>query len=175
MNIFKFIFNLLMGLGVEFLWYANLKLRDTLGAATNRESTIYTNRYTNKYLNDARNYSGRVVPIYFELTVVSASAASDTYDLFQIPANWSVAMLFGRTEAMGASAGSSVDMIIGDSGDDDRLVKATDADAAEASFNLAFSGIGYRPTADTIEEAKFDAAPVVGKIVKGHVFLVTPA
>ena len=144
-------------------------------AATNRESTLYTNRYTNKYLADARDFGGRVVPIKFELTVVSASAASDTYDLFQIPANWSVAYLFGRTEAMGASAGSSVDLIIGDSGDDDRMVKATDSDAAEASFHLAFSGIHYRPTSDTIEEAKFDAAPVVGKIVRGSVFLVPPA
>ena len=144
-------------------------------AATNRESVLYAARYTNKYLQDARNFGGRVVPIFFELTVVSASAASDTYDLFQIPANWSVAHLQGRTEAMGASAGSSVDMIIGDSGDDDRLVKAHDSDAAESLFNLAFSGIGYRPTADTIEEAKFDAAPVVGKIVRGHAFLVPPA
>lgn len=141
-------------------------------SATNRESVIYANRYTNKYLNDARNFSGRVVPIYFELTVVSASAAADTYDLFQIPANWSVAYLFGRSQAMGASAGSSVDLIIGDSGDDNRLVAATDADVDQASFHLAFEGIGYRPTVDTIEEAKFDAAPVVGKIVKGHVFLV---
>jgi hypothetical protein len=144
-------------------------------AATNRESTLYTNRYTNKYLQNAREFSGRVVPIYFELTVVSASAASDTYDLFQIPANWSVALLFGRSQAMGASAGSSVDMIIGDSGDTDRLVAATDVDVAEASFNLAYAGIGYRPTANTIEEASFDAAPVVGRIVKGHVFLIPPA
>ena len=143
--------------------------------ATNRESTIYTNRYTNKYLNDARNFAGRVVPIYFELTVVSASAASDTYDLFQIPANWSVSYLFGRGNALGASAGSSVDLIIGDADDDDRMVAATDVDAAEASFHLAYAGIGYRPTADTVEEAKFDAAPVVGKLIKGHVFLVPPA
>lgn len=144
-------------------------------AATNRESVLYANRHTSKYLNDARDFAGRVVPIYFEATIVSASNINDTYDLFQVPANWTVALLDVTTDGLGASAGSGVTAQIGDS-DPDRLMVATDFDAAQARGSLAFAGMEFRPTADTIEELLIGtAAAVVGQSVKGHVFLVPGA
>lgn len=144
--------------------------------ATNRSSTLYTNRVTNLYLADARDYGGRVFPVYFEVTVVSASNINDTYDLFVVPANWSVVGLFASTDGLGASAGSGVTAQIGDSGDINRLMVATDFDALDAQGFLAYAGIAYRPTVDTTMELLIGtAAAVVGQIFKGHVLMTAPA
>lgn len=142
-------------------------------AATNRSSTLFTNYETNKYIPVPSDRGGSLYPIFFSATIVSASAADDTYDLFTIPAGWTVALLYATTNGLGASAGAGVTAQIGDSGDADRLMAITDFDAAGASAHLAYAGVGYTPTADTIEELKIaTAAGVVGQIFKGIVLLV---
>ena len=146
------------------------------GTATARSSTLYTNLYTNKYPADARDRYGRFVPHYFEATIVSAANIGDTYNLFVIPAGWSVAWLHCTTDGLGASAGVGCTAQIGDSGDDDRLMAATDFDVTNAQGVLRPTGVGYRPTADTIEVLKIGtAAAVVGKVVKGHVGFIPPS
>ncbi len=143
--------------------------------ATARDSTLYTNYETNKYVPDARDRHGRVIPVYFELTVISASAGSDTYKLFQLLAAWSVLGLFCTTNGLGASAGTGTTCQIGDSGNDARYMAATDFDLVNAQGSLAYAGVGYRPSANTDVVAKAGAtAWVVGKLVKGH-FLLIPA
>ena len=50
---------------------------------------------------------------------------------------------------------------------------ATDFDAANAQGSLAYAGVGYRPTSDTIVVGKVTvAAAVVGQMVKGHFLLI---
>lgn len=137
--------------------------------ATTRDTTLYTNKVTNKYLQDARDSGGRTVKMPIDVTIVSTAAAADVYRLGVLPAGCEVTDLYVITDGLGASAGSSVDGIIGDVDDDDRYMKATDLDAAEASGKLAFAGARYRPTADTIVLFKVDAAPVVGKKLKGYI------
>lgn len=138
-------------------------------AAVTRDTDLYTSKVTNKYLQDARDGAGRTVKMPIDVTIQSASSASDVYRLGVLPANCEVVNLYAITDGLGASAGSSVDGIIGDADDDDRYMKTTDMDAAEASGKLAFSGMRYRPTADTIVLFKVDAAAVVGKKVKGFI------
>lgn len=142
--------------------------------ATARSSTIYTNLDVNKQVPDARDRWGRVVPYYFELTIVSASAADDTYNLFTLLRNWSVALAHATTNGLGTSAGAGVVFSMGDADDDDRYVPNSDFDAADAQFaGLAYAGVAYRPTANTIVVGKIKTtAAVVGKLVKGHVLLV---
>lgn len=143
-------------------------------SATARSSTLYTNYDVTKYIPDARDRHGRVVPFYFEFTVVSASNIGDTYNLFTLPAGWSVALVHATSNGMGASAGASATVQIGDSGDDDRYMPASDLDASNGQYTgLAYAGVAYRPTSDTIIVAKnATAAWVVGKICKGHFFLI---
>jgi hypothetical protein len=142
-------------------------------AATARSSTLYTNYDVTKYVPDARDRHGRVVPLYFEATIVSASNIGDTYNLFVLPKGWSVAALFCTGNGLGASAGAGCTVQIGDSGDDDRYMAATDFDVANAQGNLAYAGVAYRPSADAIVVAKIGtAAAVVGKLIKGHVLLI---
>lgn len=142
--------------------------------ATSRSSTLYTNYDITKYQPDARDRYGRVVPIYFELTVISASAASDTYNLFVLPKSASVVGLFCTTNGLGASAGTGTTCQIGDAGDDDRYMAASDFDLTNAQGSLRYEGTGYRPTADTIVVAKAGSTVwVVGKLVKGY-FLIVP-
>lgn len=145
--------------------------------ATARSSTLYTNYDTNKYTPDARDRHGRVVPYYFEFTVISASNIGDTYNLFTLPANWSVMLLHFVTNAIGASAGAGATVQIGDSGDDDRYAAATDVDVLNQQFcGVAYAGVGYRPTADTIIVAKnATAAWVKDKLCKGHFLLIPPS
>lgn len=141
--------------------------------ATLRSSTLFTNYETNKHIPEPRDRHGSLIPFYFEVTIVSASNISDTYDLFTIPANWSVAFIQATTNGLGASAGAGVTFQIGDSGDADRLMIASDFDANNAVAHLAYTGVAYRPTVDTIEECLIGtAAAVVGKLVKGHVFMI---
>jgi hypothetical protein len=138
-----------------------------------RDTTLYTNYETNKYVADARDRYGRVVPVYFSVTIVSAATVADTYNLFTLLANWAVCGLNCSTNGLGGSAGAGVTFQIGDSGDDDRYMAATDFDAANALGHLAYAGQNYRPTSNTIIVAKIGgAAGVVGQIVKGHFFLI---
>ena len=142
--------------------------------ATARSSTLYTNYDVNKYTPDARDRYGRVVPIKFEITVVSISATGDTYKLCVLPAYCSVIALFCTGDAQSLSAAVGLTLKIGDSGDDDRYMAATDLDVVNAQGSLAKAGAAYRPTADTIVIATFTGAPIVGRVVTGH-FLIVPA
>lgn len=169
-TLLAFLFSGLWALIVQFID----GLRSERGTATDRSSTLYSEYDTNKYVPDARDRHGRVVPIYFEITIVSASNIGDTYNLFVLPKGWSVAGLFCTTNGLAASGGVGCTFQIGDSGDDDRYMKATDFDVAEAqAAGLAYAGVAYRPTADTIVVGKVGvAAAVVGKLVKGHALLI---
>lgn len=142
-------------------------------SAANRSSTLYTNYETNKYIPIPADRGGSLYPIRFHVTIVSASTANDTYDLFVIPAGWTVCYLQATTDGIGTSAGAGSTAQIGDSGSTARLMAITDFDAAGATGHLALAGVGYTPTVDTIEELKIaTAAGVVGKIVAGYVFLI---
>lgn len=144
--------------------------------AVNRDSTIYGNRYTNKYLGDARTGFGNLVPFPFELTVVSASTVGDTYNLFVLPANWRMTFLFCTTDGLGASAGAGRTLSIGDSGSATRFMLATDFDVSGAQGFLAAAGVGYTPTADTIVLAtSAGGAWVVGKKAFGIALALAPA
>lgn len=144
--------------------------------ATARDSALYTSVFVNKYLADARNYKGRVVPLPFEVTIQSASNVDDTYNLTVIPANARVVGLECSTDGLGASAGAGVAVIIGDADDDNRYMAASDFDAANASGVLAFAGAGYTPTADTVVIMEINtAAAVVGKKVTGCLYVIPAA
>lgn len=144
--------------------------------AVNRDSTIYSNYFTNKYLADARKYGGRVVPLPFEVTVVSPSTVADTYNLTVIPANARVIGLECTTDGLGASAGAGRTCAIGDADDVDRYMKAGDFDVAEAAGVLAMAGAGYTPTADTVVIAtSAGGAWVVGKKITGVLYVIPAA
>lgn len=157
-------------------------------AVTNRNSTLYTKLHVNKYLGDARDRGGRLVPIPFSHTVVSgetggaSAGVRDTVNLCVLPANCMVVDLIFRSNAVWASAGTNGTLQIGDSGDDNRYMEATELYSAEGPlptegtvrFRLAMAGLLYKPTADVIVLAEYRVAnPVVGKIFKGC-FLVVP-
>jgi hypothetical protein len=143
--------------------------------ATARDSVNYAAIHTNRYLADARKEGGRIVPLPFEVTVVSTSATNDTYNLTVIPANARVVQLICTTDGIGASAGAGRTFQVGDSGDDDRYMVASDFDVANAQGSLAMTGAGYTPAADTIVVGKFVNAPVVGKKVTGTLFVIPGA
>lgn len=140
--------------------------------ATARDSVNYAAIYTSKYVADARKIGGRVVPLPFEVTIVSAAATNDTYNLTVIPANARVIGLECTTNGLGASAGAGRTFQIGDSGDDDRYMVATDFDVTGAVGVLAIAGAGYTPTADTIVVGKCVNAPTVGQVVKGVIYII---
>jgi hypothetical protein len=158
-------------------------------AVTSRNSTLYANLYVSKYLADARDRGGRVVPIPFSHTVVSgetggaSAGVRDTVKLCVIPALSMVIALAFESNDLWASAGVNGTLQLGDSGDDDRYMIATELYTAAGSpiaaqllqVNvLAFAGQNYRPAADTIVLAEYRAAnPVVGKIFRGC-FLTVP-
>ena len=158
-------------------------------AVTNRDSVLYDKLYVKKYLGDARDYAGRVVPIPFAHTIVSgetggaSAGVRDTVNLCKIPANSMVIALFLEANDRWAAAGTNGTLQLGDSGDDDRYMIATELYTAAGGpiaaqltqVNLlAFAGQNYKPTADTIVLAEYRAAnPVVGKIFRGS-FLVVP-
>ena len=140
-----------------------------------RDSTQYDKLHVKKYPGDPRERGGRVVPIPFELTVVSVSTVADTYNVCVLPANCQVVGLECATDGLGASAGAGRTCALGDSGDADRYMVASDFDVSGANGVLAITGHGYRPTADTIVVAvSAGGAWVVGKKVKGC-FYVVPA
>lgn len=158
-------------------------------AVTNRNSALYKKLHVDKYLGDARDRGGRVVPIPFDHTVVSGEVGGasalvrDTVNLCVIPANCMVIGLMLEANDLYASAGTNGTFQIGDSGDDDRYMTATEFYTAaggpiateQVRVNLlAFTGQNYKPTADTIVLGEWRVAnPVVGKIVRGC-FLVIP-
>ena len=143
--------------------------------ATARDSVFYAATFTNKYLADARKLGGRVVPLPFEITVVSASATNDTYNLTVIPANARVVGLECTTDGIGVSAGANITFQMGDAGSAARYMAATDFDVSGAAGTLAIAGAGYTPTADTIVVGKFVGAAVVGKVVKGVIYIIPGA
>ena len=145
-------------------------------AAVLRGSVLYSNLFTNKYIGDARDRGGRVVPLPMELTIPSPSTVADTYNMTVIPANSKVVGLEFTTDGLGASAGAGRTIALGDSGDNDRYMVALDCDVANAQGTLANTGQGYKPTADAIVVAlTAGGAPVVGKKIMGTLFVVPGA
>ena len=151
-----------------------------------RDSTLYTSVHANKFVADARDNGGRAVPIPFEHTVVSgelggaSAGVSDEVRLCVIPANSEVVGLEMSHDGMAASGGVGVTFDIGDAGDPNRYYatgnnpEGADEDIAGSIGKVAFAGMRYRPTTDTIVLLQWGVAnPVVGQIVKG-VFWIVP-
>ena len=155
-------------------------------AATTRDSTLYAKLHTNKYVGKSTDRLGRAVPIPFQHTVVSGETGGasagvwDIVNLCVIPANAMVVAIDLAANAIWASAGTNGTFEIGDSGDTDRYVTAVESYSAVGPIatekvyaGLAFTGQNYIPTADAIVTLTWKAAnPVVGKIVKGVVWVV---
>ncbi len=159
-------------------------------AVTTRNSTIYAAKHVTFAVADARDGGGRAVPIPFSHTVVSGETGGasalvrDVVRLCVLPANCEVVGLSFSANDVWGSAGANGTLQLGDSGDDDRYMIATELYTAAGGpiatemtkvQNLAFAGQNYKPTADTIVLAQYRAAnPVVGKIFRGC-FWVIPA
>lgn len=160
-------------------------------AATTRNATLYANLHVNKYVADARDLGGQLWPIPFSHTIVSgetggaSAGVRDKVNLCVLPAKCMVFDLIFVSNDLWASAGTNGTLQIGDSGDDDRYMTATELYTAAGSpiateglkrQGLALAGQNYRPTADTIALAEYRAAnPVVGKQFKGGFIVVIPA
>lgn len=159
-------------------------------ATVTRNSALYTRVYVNKYLSDSRDHAGRFLALPFNHTVVSGETAGasagvqDHVNLLVIPAFAMVFAIFWTADALWASVGVNGTLEIGDSGDQDRYVTATELYTATPGgpistegmkrMGLADTGQNYRTTADTIVFATYKVAnPVVGKVLKG-VMLVIP-
>jgi len=159
---------------------------------TNRNSTLYTKLNVNKYLGDARDYGGRVVPIPFQHTVVSgetggaSAGVRDTVNLCVLPANCMVVGMEFSAENLWGTSTSNGTLSLGDSGDDDRYLIAAELYTAAGgpiategglrAGKLAFAGQNYKPTADTIVKAEYRGAnPTVGKVFKGCFYVVPGA
>lgn len=159
--------------------------------ATTRNSTLYGTQQVSKYVQDPRDYGGEVRRIKFEHTVVSgetggASAnVQDKVQLCVLPTGCEVIGLEFGAENLWASAAVNGTLQLGDSGDDDRYMRATEAydsaggpRATEGDLRggrLAFAGLHYRPTAETIVFGLWKTAnPTVGKKFKGSFLVVMP-
>lgn len=135
-----------------------------------KDSTLYTNLDVNKFPPDARDRGGRVVPIPFEHTVVT-EVSGDDVRMCVLPNGCEVVGFEAITDGV---AGTNTTVEFGDSGDVNRFMIAVDFDTAEARGTLAFAGMRFRPTADTIVIMTWGASnPVAGNIVKGR-FLIVP-
>jgi hypothetical protein len=158
-------------------------------ATTTRNSSLYTRVYVNKYLSDARDHAGRILALPFSHTVVSGETAGasagvqDHVNLCVIPAYAMVIDIRWVADALWATVGTNGTLEIGDSGDQDRYVQATELYTADPGGpiategmkrqGLAFAGQNYRTTADTIVYATYKVAnPVVGKTFKGYMLCV---
>src|SRR3989304_4789262 len=117
-----------------------------------RDSVLYDKPHVKKYVGDARDRGGRAVPIPFEITILSPSNTNDTYNCCVLPANCRVVGLECTTDGVG---GTNTTLALGDSGDNDRYMAATDFDTLNTQGVLAGAGQGYKPTADTIVVALF--------------------
>lgn len=147
-------------------------------AAVLRDTTLYDNLHVKKYLSDARDRDGRVVPIPFEVTIASPATTGDTYNMCVLPANCEVVGLEFAGQAFSASAGVGTTFALGDSGSANRFMIAADVDAAESHGVLAFAGQRFRPTADTIVVGTLGGtvtAVAVGKKAKGCFYVVPGA
>lgn len=154
--------------------------------ATTRNSTQYAAIHVSQYLTDARDRGGRVVPIPYEHTVVSGETGGasagvwDKVNLCVLPAYCKVVGHTFVANDLWASAGVNGTIEIGDSGDTDRYMTATESYtaaggpvAAESTGHMPYSGQNYEPTADTIVTATWKTAnPVVGKGFKGCFFVI---
>ena len=155
-----------------------------LGVVSNRNSTLYTKLHVNKYLGKTQDEGGRAYPIPFQHTVVSgetggaSAGVRDTVNLCVLPANCMVVGLTISANDLWASAGTNGTLQLGDSGDDDRYMIASEFYTAAGQLpaennRLAFAGQNYVPTADTIVLAEYRGAnPVVGKIFKGCLWVI---
>jgi|SRR5438874_3727872 len=163
-------------------------------ASVTRDSALYAQIYTNKYLTEnAYQLGGRAYPIAFQHTVVSGEAGgasagvSDIVNLCVLPKDVMVVALDVASENVWASVGVTGTYSIGDSGQVDRYMKATKSYTAGPvggpiatqgdlrGGKLDFSGQNYLTTADTIVQLFWlNANPTVGKVIKG-VFWVIPA
>jgi hypothetical protein len=142
-------------------------------AAVLRDTTLYANIWTNKYVADARDRGGRCVPLPFELVGLSPATVADTYNLTVVPMFAKVIDLYGVTDGLGASVTASV----GDSGSAARYVAAgTSLATTGLTALLAITGMGFKPTADTIVVfTGAGAAITVGKLFKGFLMVIPPA
>ena len=156
--------------------------------ATTRSSTLYTKLHVNKYPPAATDLGGRAYPIPFSHTVVSgetggaSAGVQDKVNLCVIPKGAMVVGLEFVSNDVWASAGVNGTLELGDSGDTDRYLVATELYTALGSpitgdgkqVNLLpYSGQNYTPTADTIVTATWKTAnPVVGKIFKGCFWVI---
>lgn len=161
--------------------------------ATTRNSALYNKLHVNKYLGDAADRGGLLFPIPFAHTVVSgetggASAGTqDKVNLCVISAYYQVIALFLVADNIWASAGANGTLQIGDSGDDDRYMIATELYTATGgpitadgkSYGagvLALAGMNYKPTVETVVQAIWKTAnPVVGKKFSGCFLTIKPA
>ena len=156
-------------------------------AVTNRNSALYTSVYVNKYLADARDVYGSARFIPFLHTIGSgeiggaSAGVRDTVNLCEIPANCMVVGLEFKANALWGSAGTNGTLQLGDSGDDDRYMVATELYSAESPlptegtvrFGLAFAGQNYKTDSATVVKAEYRGAnPVVGKVFKGGFWVV---
>ncbi len=157
---------------------------------TTRNSTDYTFLHVSKYLGTAKQRGGRAYPIPFSHTVVSgetggaSAGVQDAVNLCVIPLGCKVVGLTFKSNALWASAGVNGTLQIGDSGDDDRYMTATELYSAESPLateatvrqGLAFAGQNYETTAELIVFATYKTAnPVVGKIFKGCFWVIPGA
>ena len=101
-------------------------------ASVTRDSALYAQIYTNKYLTEnAYQLGGRAYPIAFQHTVVSGEAGgasagvSDIVNLCVLPKDVMVVALDVASENIWASVGVTGTYSIGDSGQVDRYMKAT--------------------------------------------------
>lgn len=157
---------------------------------TTRNSDLYKKLHVDKYLGDARDYGGRIVPIPFEHTIVSgekggaSAGVQDAVNLCVLPANCMVIDLIFVANDLWASAGVNGTLQIGDSGDADRYMTATELYTAAPGGpiategmkrqGLASTGQNYKPTSDTVVFATYKTAdPAVGKKFSGC-FLIVP-
>lgn len=136
----------------------------------NTNSTLYANIFVNKYLADARDIRGRVIPLVFEHTV-SSEANGDTVNLTVIPAYHKVIGLDVANEALGASTTLS----LGDSGSATRYLAATGVTSAGKNSGLLIAGQSYEPTSDTIVLLTWGGAtPTNGAKVYGVLWVLAP-
>lgn len=132
---------------------------------TLRDSTLYDTIANKKYIQQARDLYGQMVKAMIDVTVISA-VAGDSYNVNILPANSEVIDAMLITDGLGGA----VIPQLGDSGVVDRYVLGATFAAAEATARIKFSGMRYRPTADTIIVLTLSVAgATVGKKVKGYV------
>lgn len=139
-----------------------------------RDSALYKKLHVDKFLGDARDAGGRAYPIPFQHTVVTGGEAiADTVNLCVLPANCEVVGFEAIGDGVMAATGT---IAVGDSGDADRYMVAKVFATAEDRGDLAFAGMRYRPTADTIVVMVYAvAAAVAGKVLKGRFWVIPGA